>query len=82
MQNAVDWSVADLDLLSIRSRGTTAHVLNPMDQSEESRWEFLNYAIALAILIGIGAVWYTRRRNEKPIELAPTDAAAKAEKKS
>jgi hypothetical protein len=53
-----------------------------MDQSEESRWEFFNYAIALAILIGIGAVWYTRRRNEKPIELAPSDAAAKAEKKS
>ena len=46
MQNAVDWSVADLDLLSIRSRGTTSHVLNPMDQSEESRWEFFNYAIA------------------------------------
>jgi ABC-2 type transport system permease protein len=82
MQNAVDWSVADLDLLTIRSRGTTSHVLNPMDQSEESRWEILNYAIALAILIGIGSVWYYRRRNEKPIDLAPTDAAAKAEKKS
>jgi ABC-2 type transport system permease protein len=78
MQNAVDWSVADLDLLSIRSRGTASHVLTPMDQSEESRWEFFNYAIALAILIGIGVVWYTRRRNEQPIELAPTDAEKKS----
>ena len=77
MQNAVDWSVADLDLLSIRSRGTTSHVLNPMDQSEESRWEFVNYAVALVILIGIGALWYYRRRNEKPIELVPTDNAEK-----
>ena len=36
----------------------------------------------VAALVGIGALWYTRRRNEKPIELTPTDAAAKAEKKS
>src|SRR5512139_95867 len=57
MQNAVDWSVADLDLLSIRSRGTTSHVLKPMDQREESTWEVVNYAIALAIVIGIGAIW-------------------------
>ena len=82
MQNAVDWSVADLDLLSIRSRGTTSHVLNPMDPSEESRWEVVNYVIALAALVGIGALWYYRRRNEQPIELTPVDAAAKAEKKS
>jgi ABC-2 type transport system permease protein len=82
MQNAVDWSVADLDLLSIRSRGAISHVLQPMDQSEESRWEIINYAIALAALVGIGALWYARRRNEQPIELLPIDAAAKAEKKS
>jgi ABC-2 type transport system permease protein len=78
MQNAVDWSVADLDLLSIRSRGTTSHVLNPMDQSEESRWEIMNYAIALVILIGIGALWYYRRRHEKPIELVSTPTEKKS----
>lgn len=78
MQNAVDWSVADLDLLSIRSRGTTSHVLNPMDQSEESRWEVVNYVVAVAILVGIGVLWYYRRRDEQPIELTP----AGTEKKS
>jgi ABC-2 type transport system permease protein len=78
MQNAVDWSVADLDLLSIRSRGTTSHVLKPMDQREESTWEIVNYVVALAILIGIGALWYYRRRNEQPIELMPTDAEKKS----
>ncbi len=78
MQNAVDWSVADLDLLSIRSRGTTSRVLKPMDQREESTWEIVNYAIALAALLGIGALWYYRRRNEKPIELTATDVEKKS----
>ncbi|CAG0935441.1 hypothetical protein TFLX_04281 [Thermoflexales bacterium] len=82
LQNAVDWSVADLDLLSIRSRGTTTRVLKPMDQREESTWEIVNYAIALAALLGIGALWYARRRNEQPIELVPDDVAPIAEKES
>lgn len=73
VQNAVDWSAEDLDLLSIRSRGTLTHVLNPLDQREQSTWEIFNYAVALVSLIGIGAVWYYRRRNEKPIELAPVE---------
>ncbi|MBI5567829.1 MAG: ABC transporter permease, partial [Chloroflexi bacterium] len=69
MQNAVDWSVEDLDLLTIRSRGTTTRILRSMDQREQSTWEIVNYAIALAALIGIGGLWYYRRRNEQPIEL-------------
>jgi ABC-2 type transport system permease protein len=69
VQNAVDWSVEDLDLLTIRSRGTATRVLRPMEQREQSTWEIINYAIALAALIGIGGLWYYRRRNEQPIEL-------------
>ena len=69
MQNAVDWSAEDLDLLAIRSRGTATRVLRPMEQREQSTWEIVNYAIALAALIGIGGLWYYRRRNEQPIEL-------------
>ncbi len=71
VQNAVDWSVEDLDLLSIRSRGTTSRVLKPMDAREESTWEIGNYVVALLALIGIGAIWYYRRRNEQPLELVP-----------
>ncbi len=69
MQNAVDWSVEDLDLLSIRSRGTIARVLRQMDQNEQSTWEVANYAISLLALLGLGLVWYYRRRNEQPMQL-------------
>ncbi len=69
LQNAVDWSVEDLDLLSIRARGTITRVLKPMDQREQSTWEALNYAVALLALVGIGAVWRARRRSEQPMQL-------------
>ena len=71
MQNTVDWSVEDLDLLNIRSRGTSARVLNPLTESEQSFWEGLNYVLALLALLAIGFIWRIRRQNEKPMELVP-----------
>ncbi len=71
VQNAVDWSVEDLDLLAIRSRGTTSRVLSPEAEERQSFWEGLNYAIALLALVGIGVVWNVQRRNEEPMELVP-----------
>jgi ABC-2 type transport system permease protein len=70
MQNAVAWSVEELDLLNIRARGTYARLLPPLSESEQSFWEGANYVAALAALVAIGAVWNTRRRNEQPMELA------------
>jgi ABC-2 type transport system permease protein len=75
IQNAVDWSVEDLDLLSIRSRGSATRILSPAAESQQSFWEGLNYAIALLSLIGIGAVWSARRKNEQPMELIPPKMA-------
>jgi ABC-2 type transport system permease protein len=69
IQNAVDWSVEDLDLLAIRSRGTTVRVLDPTAESQSSFWEGLNYGVALVALVIIGAVWNVRRRNEQPMSL-------------
>jgi|YNPNPStandDraft_1061719.scaffolds.fasta_scaffold05807_1 ABC-2 type transport system permease protein len=69
LQNAVDWSVEDVDLLSIRSRGTHARVLAPMSEGEQSFWEGLNYGVAFLALVGIGLMWNLRRRNERPMEL-------------
>jgi ABC-2 type transport system permease protein len=71
IQNTVDWSVEDLDLLTIRSRGTAARILKPLNEGEQTKWELINYAIALIALIAIGAVWQYRSRNEKPMKLVP-----------
>jgi ABC-2 type transport system permease protein len=68
-QNAVDWSVEDLDLLGIRARGTATHVLKPLTESDRTMWEVINYAVALVALIGIGIIWRTRQRSEIPMEL-------------
>lgn len=76
MQNSVDWSVEDLDLLNIRSRGTSARVLAPLTESEETFWEGANYVLALLAVVGIGVVWYMRRRNEQPMELVPQTVLA------
>jgi ABC-2 type transport system permease protein len=76
MQNAVDWSVEDLDLLSIRSRGTSARVLYPLTESQQSFWEGVNYVLALLSLVAIGVVWRVRQKNEEPMELVPPEQLA------
>jgi ABC-2 type transport system permease protein len=72
LQNAVDWSVEDADLLAIRSRGAFTRLLKPLEESEQSFWEILNYGVALLGVLVIGLVWNLRQRSEKPIPL--TDA--------
>jgi ABC-2 type transport system permease protein len=69
LQNTVDWAVEDEDLLSIRTRGTYARLLQPLEEDEQSFWEGLNYALALLALIGIGVVWNVRQRSEEPMAL-------------
>jgi ABC-2 type transport system permease protein len=74
LQNAVDWCLEDEDLLSIRSRGTYARLLRPMQEAEQRRWELGNYVVALLGLFAIAVVWYWWRRNEQPV--IPVDADA------
>lgn len=69
LQNAVDWSVEDLDLLSIRARGTKVRVLEPLERSEQTLWEAGNYAVALAALVVIGVVWNLQQRRRQPMHL-------------
>ena len=80
MQNAVDWSVEDEDLLSIRSRGTYARLLDPLEKEQQSFWEVLNYGLVLVALVIIGGVWTLRRRSERPMELVePEDGGSPPE---
>lgn len=71
LQNAVDWAVEDLDLLGIRSRGAASRILPPLEESDQTFWEVLNYILALAALGVIALVWRLRRSNEQPFPLLP-----------
>ncbi len=62
MSNAVDWSLEDSGLLSIRSRGHFNRTLPPMERSDQVFWEYLNYALALAGVLLLYA-WHRYRAN-------------------
>jgi ABC-2 type transport system permease protein len=70
-QNAVDWSVEDTDLLTIRSRGTYTRLLDPLSEEEQTTWEVGNYVAALVALLLVAGAWWFFRRNERPMELTP-----------
>jgi len=71
MQNTVDWSVEDLDLLTIRSRGSASRILDPLSEQAQLGWEYSNYGLALVALLALGWVWRLRQRSEVPMELVP-----------
>jgi ABC-2 type transport system permease protein len=73
VQNAIDWAVEDLELLSIRSRGTFTRVLAPLEQEQQTAWEVGNYAAALALLLAVYLAWQARRRGEQPLVLVPDE---------
>lgn len=58
LQNAVDWSLEDRGLLTIRSRAQFARTLAPMERNDQLFWEYFNYGLAL---LGLVAVWLWRR---------------------
>jgi ABC-2 type transport system permease protein len=70
LENLIDWSVEDEDLLAIRSRGYHAKILKPMIKAEQTFWETTNYVIVILSLavIAVFSVW-TRKR-QKPMMLS------------
>ena len=69
LENVMDWSLEDEELLSLRSRGASTRLLKRLDEGEQTRWEALNYGVALAALVILGVVWKLRQRSEKPMQL-------------
>lgn len=59
LQNAIDWTLEDQSLLSIRGRARFARTLEPMHQTWQMAVEYINYGLAL---IGLLAVWVWRRQ--------------------
>lgn len=62
--NAVDWSLEDSGLLSIRSRSHFNRTLPPMEQSTQVFWEYLNYGLAL-LALGVIAIVVSQQRYRK-----------------
>jgi len=64
LANAVDWSLQDRGLMSIRARGHFNRTLPPMAEDEQALWEYANYALALVALVLIALAhrqWKQRR---------------------
>ncbi len=62
VQNAIDWAVGDTQLLSIRARGNTSRTLGDVPEAERSRWEAINYGIALLGLFAVVLIARVRRQ--------------------
>ena len=54
--NAVEWSLEDRGLLSIRARGHFSRTLPPMERDEQVFWEYMNYGMVLLGLVLVAVV--------------------------
>jgi ABC-2 type transport system permease protein len=68
--NAVDWSLEDRGLLSIRSRSHFSRPLNPISKNGQVVVEYLNYGLALLGLAGIWLFRASARKRTKREQLA------------
>ena len=65
VQNAVDWSLEDAGLVSIRSRGHFNRTLPPTTRDLQMGFETMNYAFALAGLVLVFAFSYLARKRRR-----------------
>ncbi|OJX38067.1 MAG: hypothetical protein BGO78_08525 [Chloroflexi bacterium 44-23] len=73
LQNAVDWSVEDTDLLSIRARGKSTRVLTNLTEQQKTGWEIGLYSISVLLLLAVYIYWQFERKKVKPLFL-PDDS--------
>jgi len=66
VHNAVDWSLADTDLLSIRSRNAATRALTVPPESR-AKWIWINGVLAVLGLVGVVVLAWLRRRSVQPI---------------
>ena len=65
LANAVDWSLEDQGLMSIRSRGHFNRTLPPMAEQQQFFWETGNYLMAVIMIALLAALQYYRRRQRR-----------------
>jgi ABC-2 type transport system permease protein len=51
LQNVIDWSLEDTDLLAIRSSGSFTRTLAPLDETQARAWELSCYGVSLLLLV-------------------------------
>lgn len=73
MQNAVDWSVEDEDLLSIRARGSAIHLLAPLSDGSQRVFEGIAYGLESLAMVVVFFFWQARKRGQKALELLPVE---------
>ncbi len=69
VENVIDWSVSDTDLLSIRSRGTFARTLASKPADDRRMWELGAYGLVVLALGLIIALTAGGRRRMRQIDL-------------
>ena len=69
VENLLDWSVSDEDLLTIRSRGAFARTLMPMDPDDRALYEIVAYIVVLVMLGVIIAFTAGGRRRLRKLQL-------------
>lgn len=66
LNNAIDWSLEDVSLLSIRSRGHFNRTLPSMEHDTQLFYEYFNYGLVIILLILISVIqrWRLRSRHK------------------
>jgi ABC-2 type transport system permease protein len=64
LENTLDWSLEDRDLLALRGRAHFTRLLLPLSRQEQVMWEDANYVLALA---GLALVWGLNRLRRRRI---------------
>jgi ABC-2 type transport system permease protein len=67
VENLIDWSVLDNDLITIRSRGVTTPRIARMERGAEVGVETVNYILPAALLLVVGMIRIARRRHTRSI---------------
>ncbi|MCB9506720.1 MAG: Gldg family protein [Myxococcales bacterium] len=72
VENLLDWSTEDTELLEIRSSGAFARTLVPLDDGVAQKWEYGQQVGGLLLVVILSVIPWYRRRATKPFAAAPS----------
>ncbi len=81
VENLIDWTTLDNDLITIRARGAGTRRLERLERRKEITIEGLNYLVPTLFLLGLAGYRVWRRRNTLPVVMIPTVGAGRPARK-